>query len=95
MARKTPLSLALTPKQERASEGPAMISAEENAPVPKRINSNKGKYHLGGYYDHDVPEIEAFRILATRTRRSQQELLLEAVRDLVQKHEADAKFGGR
>lgn len=92
MARKSLLSAAIS-----KTDAP---EANENAPVvaapivqAKRVSSNKGKYHLGGYYDHDVPEVEAFRVLSVKNRRSQQELLLEAVRDLVEKYEAQAKFG--
>lgn len=97
MARKTPLSLALTSKQDSVPEAstPQAMAPVSDLTAPKRVNSNKGKYHLGGYYDFDLPEIEAFRILAARTRRSQQDLLLEALRDLLQKHEAESKFGAR
>lgn len=94
MARKSSLSLAISPQPTdmAPAETSAYAAPAALAPV-KRQSSNKGKYHLGGYYDHDVPEVEAFRILSAKHRRSQQELLLEAVRDLVAKYETQAKFG--
>ena len=94
MARKSSLSLAITPQhpETELTETPAFAASSALTPT-KRQSSNKGKYHLGGYYDHDVPEVEAFRILSAKHRRSQQELLLEAVRDLVAKYETQAKFG--
>ena len=60
----------------------------------RRVNPNAGKFHVGGYYDPADATVEAFRILATRSRRTQQDLLHEAMADLVAKHEAAAKFGG-
>src|SRR3546814_1840329 len=61
--------------------------------LAKRPNSNAGKYHLGGYFDQDDPTAEAFRVLAAKTRRKQQDLLGEAISDLVAKYDARAKFG--
>ena len=92
MARQSLLSPAvgLKPKAEE-SPRPVTSPVAPSAPV-KRVNPNSGKYHLGGYYDPADPTIEAFRILATKTRRSQQELLLEAAADLVAKYEAQNAF---
>ena len=88
MARQSLLSpaVSLKPKPDESPQ-----PAAPSAPV-KRVNPNSGKYHLGGYYDPADPTIEAFRILATKTRRSQQELLLEAAADLVAKYEAQNAF---
>ncbi|MGT2516245.1 ribbon-helix-helix domain-containing protein (plasmid) [Sphingomonas panni] len=52
-----------------------------------------GKYHLGAYFDPADPTAEAFRVLAARTRRSHQDLLAEAISELVAKYEADKQFG--
>ena len=97
MARKTLLSAAIPQpaNQSQALEPVVEALASDNvASISlKRPNSNKGKYHLGGYYEQDAPEIEAFRVLSAKSRKSQQELLFEAVRDLVEKYDADAKFG--
>jgi hypothetical protein len=53
----------------------------------RRRNPNAGKYHLGGYFAVDDPAAEAFRMLAAKTRRSHQELLGEAIADLVAKYD--------
>lgn len=52
-----------------------------------------GKYHLGAYFDPADPTAEAFRVLAARTRRSHQDLLAEAIAELVAKYDADKQFG--
>ena len=98
MARKSLLSAALP------AALPATAEANENAisaaPVPPapieasspRRGSNAGKYHLGGYFDPQDPTAEAFRILAAKTRRRQQDLLAEAIADLVAKYRAQDSF---
>lgn len=52
-----------------------------------------GKYHLGAYFEANDPTAEAFRVLAARTRRSHQDLLAEAISELVAKYDADKQFG--
>lgn len=94
MARKSLLSAALPAPQAEANENTAPQPVAESAPATgKRPNSNAGKYHLGGYFDQDDPTAEAFRVLAAKTRRKQQDLLAEAISDLVAKYDAQAKFG--
>lgn len=68
----------------------------EPAPVEKVVKSGgkrPGKYHLGAYFDPADPTAEAFRVLAARTRRSHQDLLAEAIAELVAKYEANKQFG--
>jgi hypothetical protein len=48
---------------------------------------------LGAYFDPADPTAEAFRVLAARTRRSHQDLLAEAISELVAKYDADRQFG--
>jgi len=48
---------------------------------------------LGAYFDPADPTAEAFRVLAARTHRSHQDLLAEAIAELVAKYEADKQFG--
>ena len=95
MARKSLLSVAVDRAAEANENQPEAVpvtAAPAERPA-RRVNPNAGKFHVGGYYDPADPTVEAFRILATRQHRSQQELLHEAMRDLVAKHEAAAKFG--
>ena len=88
MARRSILASAVERQTEEAHEAttPALLS------TPRRRSTNAGKYHLGGYFAPDDPDAEAFRMLAAKTRRSHQELLGEAIADLVAKYETAAKF---
>lgn len=97
MARKSLLSVAVDRAAEANENEPEAAPVVAAAPAERparRVNPNAGKFHVGGYYDPADPTVEAFRILATRSRRSQQDLLHEAMRDIVAKHDAAAKFGG-
>lgn len=87
MARRSILAPAIERQTEQAQE-----AAPVPAVQPRRRSPNAGKYHLGGYFALDDPAAEAFRMLATKTRRSHQELLGEAIADLVAKYDAAAKF---
>jgi hypothetical protein len=48
--------------------------------------------HIGGYYDPNEEAIIAFQKLGIDLRRTQQEMLLEAVGDFVAKHRAARAF---
>jgi cellulose biosynthesis protein BcsQ len=50
------------------------------------------KLHVGGYYYPDEPVIIAFQKLGIDLRRTQQNMLLEAIADFVAKHEASRAF---
>lgn len=94
MARKSLLSAAIPQPQTTANQNEQDEPAAppvSTAAVPRK-NSNAGKYHVGGYFTPDDPTAEAFRILAAKTRRTQQDLLAEALADLVAKYDAQAKF---
>lgn len=84
MARRSSLlAPALKPQEEALSpERPTRSSGQR-----------PGKYHLGAYFDPADPTAEAFRVLAARTRRSHQDLLAEAIAELVAKYDADKQFG--
>ena len=93
MARRSILSPVREEKANPPEPGPALPeipSAPKLAPSvkPSRI----AKLHLGGYYDPNEPSIIAFQKLGIDLRKSQQEMLLEAVRDFVAKHEASRAF---
>ena len=78
------------PELETAVE-PAAVAP---APIPARAGGKRpGKYHLGAYFDPADPVAEAFRVLSARTRRSHQDLLAEAIAELVAKYDADKQFG--
>jgi hypothetical protein len=54
--------------------------------------SRRNKLHIGGYFDPDDPNVIAFQKLRVDLRKSQQEMLLDALRDFVAKHEAASAF---
>jgi hypothetical protein len=95
MAKRTSLlAPAMTPQSRPEVERDNAPTAPA-APVSTTRLSGKrpGKYHLGAYFDPADPTAEAFRVLAARTRRSHQDLLAEAIAELVAKYEADKQFG--
>ena len=94
MARRSSLlapAVATKPKPESVAAEP-MAAPPENR-VPRPSGQRPGKYHLGAYFDPADPTAEAFRVLAARTRRSHQDLLAEAIAELVAKYDADKQFG--
>ena len=74
--------------------------AEEAQSSPGAVNillvpvkpSRHAKLHIGGYFDPDEPIIVAFQKLKVDLRKSQQEMLLEALRDFVAKQQAERAF---
>src|SRR3546814_18301051 len=94
MARKSlrsaPIGRSHAEDNKNTIPQPVADAVREEA---KRPNSNACKYHLGGYFDQDAPTAEAFRVLAAKPRRKQQDLLGEAISDLLAKYDARAKFG--
>lgn len=92
MARRSSLLGPAVPEKSEPSaernDAPAQIE-----PAPKTSGKRPGKYHLGAYFDPADPTAEAFRVLAARTRRSHQDLLAEAIAELVAKYEAEKQFG--
>jgi hypothetical protein len=93
MARRSSLlGPAVAAKSELESQ-PATAPVEATA-LPRQSGGKRpGKYHLGAYFDPADPTAEAFRVLAARTRRSHQDLLAEAIAELVAKYEANKQFG--
>lgn len=83
--------MATRPPQtvETQTEPTSTLIAATARPSGKR----PGKYHLGAYFDPEDPTAEAFRVLAARTRRSHQDLLAEAIAELVAKYDVDKQFG--
>ena len=83
----------------REEQPPKTEAAEAETPlqaVPELTSkvkpSRRNKLHIGGYYEPDEPTIIAFQKLGIDLRKTQQEMLLEAVRDYVAKHQAAIAF---
>ncbi len=96
MAKRTSLlAPAVAPQTRREIEAENPPAATPAPPASSVRSSGKrpGKYHLGAYFDPADPTAEAFRVLAARTRRSHQDLLAEAISELVAKYDADRQFG--
>lgn len=69
--------------------------AQEAAPLriaPSTKPSRIAKLHVGGYYYPDNATIVAFQKLGIDLRRTQQDMLMEAIADFVAKHEASRAF---
>jgi hypothetical protein len=94
MARRSILSSVREEKIAQPEPGPALPVAAELPPrtastvKPSRI----AKLHVGGYYYPDDPSVVAFQKLGIDLRKTQQEMLYEAIRDFVAKHEAQKAF---
>ncbi|MFL5280053.1 MAG: hypothetical protein ACJ8AW_03410 [Rhodopila sp.] len=84
----------LTPAREERTELPAATAVAE-APVRAARTtkpSRQSKLHIGGYYDPNDDTIISFQKLGIDLRRPQQDMLLEAIRDFVAKHQAAKAF---
>jgi hypothetical protein len=92
MARRS----ILTP----ARSGRAAAAVEpEPAPPEEPQRGGRGtkasrlsKLHIGGYFDPDDATVIAFQKLRIDLRRSQQEMLLEALCDFVAKYQVENAF---
>lgn len=94
MARRSSLlAPAVATKAKPESAAPERVISPPDARAPRSSGQRPGKYHLGAYFDPADPTAEAFRVLAARTRRSHQDLLAEAIAELVAKYDADKQFG--
>ena len=92
MARRSILS---TVREERpAAEEPEQRSATPVAePSPSKIKpSRRAKKHIGGYYAANDTVIVAFQKLGIDIDTNQQDMLYEAIRDYVAKHQAASAF---
>jgi hypothetical protein len=77
-------------------ETPAQMAEPYTEPAPRTPSKIKpsrvAKIHVGGYYHPDDSTVIAFQKLGIDLRRTQQDMLLEAIRDFVAKHEASRAF---
>lgn len=90
MARRS----LLTPALEERPAAPEPVIPDEAPATPARTTkpSRRAKLHIGGYYDPNDVTIVAFQKLGIDLRRPQQDMLLEAIRDFVAKHDAARAF---
>jgi hypothetical protein len=88
MVRRSILSPALQESSGNLTTFPPPSQAAPSAIKPSRM----AKLHIGGYFDPSDPSVVAFQKLKVDLRRSQQEMLLDAIRDFVAKHEAGKAF---
>jgi hypothetical protein len=92
MARRSILAPArqaratLAEETEAPPAEPTVVRGQGTKP------SRVSKLHIGGYFDPDDPTLIAFQKLRVDLRRSQQDMLLEALRDFVAKHQAESAF---
>ena len=92
MARRSILSAA---RIERPAIDPEVVETKRamvaEPPVSAR-SSRHEKLHVGGYFEPTDATIMAFQKLKVDLRRSQQDMLYEALRDFVSKQEAARAF---
>jgi hypothetical protein len=90
MARRSLLTPA---RDERpAVPEPAVVAEPATRPTRTTKPSRQSKLHIGGYYDPNDDTIISFQKLGIDLRRPQQDMLLEAIRDFVAKHQAEKAF---
>lgn len=97
MARRSILSAVRnTPEGAPEPVAPPAAPVETGAARAAAIKPSRlAKLHVGGYFDPLDPTVMAFQKLKVDLRRSQQDMLLEALRDFVAKHEAAQAFQGQ
>jgi hypothetical protein len=92
MARRSLLTAVREERQETTPE----LAVEAEAPIDRAARGTKpsrqSKLHIGGYYDPNDETIVSFQKLGIDLRRPQQDMLLEAIRDFVGKHQAAKAF---
>ena len=91
MARRSVLS-SFREQRETGEESPPkpVVQAPSGPSAPKP--SRHAKLHIGGYFDPDDETIIAFQKLKVDLRKSQQEMLHEALRDFVDKQQVARAF---
>jgi len=90
MARRSILSAV----REEPAHSPEIRPTEpESRPASRPVKPSRlAKLHVGGYFDPEHPTVTAFQKLKIDLRRSQQDMLLEAMEDFVAKHRAAGAF---
>jgi hypothetical protein len=91
MARRSILS-SLREESPMNVEATQVASETVRRVAPRVKPGRRAKLHIGGYYHPDDKTIVAFQKLGIDLRKSQQEMLLEALHDFVAKHQAANAF---
>jgi hypothetical protein len=93
--RPSILGPALRSRSEQAVEPAPQAEPDEASRAGQGTKPSRiAKLHIGGYFDPDDATLIAFQKLRIDLRRSQQDMLLEALRDFVAKHQAESAFRG-
>ena len=94
MAKRSILSPVREERAQAPESGPPPPEAlPESQPAVRSVKPSRiAKLHVGGYFDPKHPTVEAFQKLKVDLRRSQQDMLLEAMEDFVAKHQAAGAF---
>jgi hypothetical protein len=90
MARRS----LLTPARDELPPEVPVTAVEPPATETTRSTkpSRQSKLHIGGYYNPSDDTIVSFQKLGIDLRKPQQEMLYEAIRDYVAKHQAAKVF---
>ena len=91
MVRRSILSSARE-EREASPETPPVAAEPVVIHGPSTKPSRVAKLHIGGYFSPNDPHVIAFQKLKVDLRKSQQEMLFEALCDFVAKHEAASAF---
>jgi hypothetical protein len=89
MARRSILTPARAVRTTTVEPEPVALETPQR--VGTRV-SRLSKLHIGGYFDPRDPTVIAFQKLRIDLRKSQQEMLFEALRDFVAKYQAQSAF---
>lgn len=97
MARRTSLLSSVVPSAAAPAEPaeiemPQPVPAERVAyePAPKKVR--EATIHIGGYFPINDKLVVEFQKLKFDLRKSQQQMLYEALSDYVHKHRANIAF---
>jgi hypothetical protein len=85
--RKSPLLGAMP------AASPAVDELEAAPPAGRARAAVGRRWHVGAYFDPADPIAVGFRVLAAQAHRTQQDLVAEALADIVDKYRAKAAFG--
>jgi hypothetical protein len=92
MARRSILSSVREQQAGKAEPEPVPAATAAEPEAAKIKPSRRLKKHIGGYYAPNDPVIIAFQKLGIDIDTDQQEMLYEAIRDYVAKHQAASAF---
>ena len=95
MAKRSILSAIREEKPALVEPAPPPVVEAATAPLPQASKvkpSRRAKKHIGGYYPANDPTIIAFQKLGIDLDTNQQDMLFEAIRDFVAKHQAASAF---